>query len=93
MRKFGIDAPDFFAFQLEDDDTIYKIPIAGSMPVKELMKMSKAAGGENLFIAQLEMLNKYMGDVVFDLPASTVGEILRAWDAESNGRGASVGES
>lgn len=93
MRKFGIDAPDMFCFQLDGDDTVYKVPVAASMPIADLLILSRQGNDEARFIAQVEMLHKYMGDVVYDLTATTVSTILRAWGEESNRSGASVGES
>ena len=87
MRKFGTDAPQFFAFQLEGDDTVYKIPLAASMPMKVLLNMG--TGIET----QVEMLRTYMGDAVDDIPIGVLSDILKAWSAESTGQGASVGES
>ncbi len=87
MRKYGTDAPEFFIFQLEGSEEVYKIPIAASMPLKHLMKMK---GG---FEGQVEMLRAYMGDTVDDIPAGTLGEILEAWSTYTKEQGASVGES
>lgn len=87
MRKFNTDAPEFFSFALGDSATIYKIPLAASMPVTKLMKM------ENGFAEQIEVLRDYIGDVVDDMTAGTVSEILKAWSEESRDGGATMGES
>lgn len=92
MRKFG-EAAEYFEFQLEGTDEIYKIPTAASMPVKKLLEMQKAQNNGDLFEYQLEMLAEYMGDVVYSLSAGTIGSILRAWAASTNEAGASLGES
>ncbi len=55
--------------------------------------MKAAAGGDEQFEAQVEMLRKYMGDVVDDLNAKTLSDILQAWAGASNSQGAEVGES
>lgn len=92
MRKFGKDAPEFMEFQIEGSKKTYKIPLAASLPVGDLMAM-KEAGADNLFEVQVKILRKHIGDVVDDLPIATVSAILKAWGEESNGQGASVGES
>ena len=40
MRKFGVDAPKMFCFQLEGDDTVYKMPLAASMPLDKMLALS-----------------------------------------------------
>ena len=93
MRKFGVDAPKMFCFQLEGDDTVYKIPLAASMPLDKMLALSKARGKSEQFEIQIKILAEYVGDVVYTLPTGLVSDILRAWGEESNGQGASVGES
>ncbi len=93
MRCFGKDAPEFFSFQITGDKKVYKIPLSASMPYSVLKKMKDAAGGDEQFEAQVEMLRKYMGDVVDDLNAKTLSDILQAWAGASNSQGAEVGES
>lgn len=87
MRQFTTDAPEFFSFQLEGSDKVYKIPLAASMPVKVLLSI------DGSLQSQMAMLEKYMGDAAGELSASTVGEILKAWSQASKDQGASVGES
>lgn len=87
MRKFGTDAPEFFVFQIEGSEEVYKIPLAASMPSKVLLDLR----GD--FASQVEMLRKYMGDIVDEISATTLSDILKAWSEESRGQGASVGES
>lgn len=95
MRRFGEEAQAHLTFQLRGSDTVYQIPLAASMPVSVLLSMQEAdnIGGDSGFRAQVEMLRKYMGDVVDDLTAGTLGDILKAWAQESKAQGASVGES
>ena len=93
MRHFGTDAPEFFVFKIGDSEKLYKIPLAASMPMSDLMYMEEAVSDRERFKAQYEILKKYAGDVVDELPAGTISEILQAWLDESNGVGASVGES
>lgn len=95
MRKFGVEAKEYLSFQLEGSDEIYQIPLAASMPVSVLLSMQDAEGrgGDDGFRAQINMLRKYMGDVVDDLSAGTVADILQAWSKESQSQGATVGES
>lgn len=87
MRRFGTDAPEFMAFQIADSEEVYKIPLAASMPSKSLLKINGS------FESQIEMLRDFMGDVVDELSAGTLNEILKAWSAASKDQGASVGES
>ena len=93
MRSFGKDAPEFFCFQITGDKKVYKVPLAASMPYSLLKKMQKAGGDEEKFDAQVEMLRKYMGDIVDELDAVTLSNILEAWAKASGGQGAEVGES
>lgn len=93
MRKFGKEITEYFEFQLEDDEKVYRIPLAAAMPFSLLDRMSKAADTEDRFTAQVDMLRKYMGDVVDDLHVGVLSEILKAWGEESTRAGASMGES
>ena len=93
MRTFGKELIEYFEFQLEDDEKVYRIPLAAAMPFSLLDRMSKAADTEDRFTAQVDMLRKYMGDVVDDLPGGVLSEILKAWGEESTRAGASMGES
>lgn len=93
MRTFGKKLTEYFEFQLEDDEKVYRIPLAAAMPFSLLDRMSKAADTEDRFTAQVDMLRKYMGDVVDDLPVGVLSEILKAWGKESTRAGASMGES
>ena len=93
MRKFGIDSPELMQFTLGDSDRVYAIPLAASMPLEMLIKMSDAKDDTELFNAQINMLRKYMGDIVLSLTGKTVREITAAWYEESNKAGAEVGES
>lgn len=95
MRKFSVDAPELFCFQLGEDDTTYKIPVASSLPLKWVKRMQEAQkkSEAELFDVQSDMLREYMGDVVDELMIPTIGQILKAWSGASNEQGASVGES
>ena len=87
MRVFGNDAPQFFSFQLEGSETVYNIPLAASMPTKTIKLI------DNGFSSQVEMLRVYLGDMVDELTAGTVKDIVTAWMEASKDVGASVGES
>ena len=87
MRNFRTDEPEFFVFTIEDSGTVYKIPLAASMPVPVLKLIDEG------FMGQYEMLRKYMGDDIDNIPAGVVGEIVKAWNEESKNQGASPGES
>ena len=90
MRKFGKELTEYFEFQLEDDEKVYRIPLGGSLTNRELIAFKNTAGD---YEAQLEWLRAYIGDVVDDLTPAQTGEILRAWSEATKGQGASVGES
>lgn len=93
MRSFGNDAPEVFRFQIKGDKKVYEVPLVASMPYSVLKKMKDARGEENRFSTQVDMLRKYMGDVVDDLDPATLSDILKAWAEESKQQGAKVGES
>lgn len=95
MRKFGKDAPRFMTFQMEGDETTYKLPLASSMPADELIALSEAetlgevAAGRQ----QLSILAKYMGEEAANsLNLADVRNIFVAWLEESKAMGASQGE-
>ena len=92
MRTFGENKTEYFEFKLKDDRKIYRIPLAAGIPYSILSKMDEA-GEEDRFHVQVEMLRKYMGDVVDELSAGVLSDILIAWAEESKDAGASVGES
>lgn len=93
MRTFGRELTEYFEFQLEGDDKTYRIPLAAAMPFGVLNRISKASKSEDSLEVQVEMLRKYMGDVVDELPVGVISGILQAWVEESAKAGASVGES
>lgn len=93
MRTFGRELTEFFEFQLEGDDKTYRIPLAASMPFGVLNKIQKASKSEDSLAIQVDMLRKYMGDIVDELPVGVISGILQAWVEESAKAGASVGES
>lgn len=90
MRLFGKDAPDFFVFQLEGSEDIYKIPLAGSMTNRELMAFQDTEGN---YPKQVEWLRGFIGDAVDDMTPVQTGDILRAWSKETRTQGADPGES
>lgn len=87
MRKFTVDKPEFFTFQIEGSDEVFKIPLAASMPMKKLLMMKDG------FEGQVELMRAYMGDIVDDLTAKTLSDIINAWSEANKDKGASVGES
>ena len=40
MRTFGKELTEYFEFQLEDDEKVYRIPLAAAMPFSLLDRMS-----------------------------------------------------
>ena len=93
MRTFGRELTEFFEFQFEGDDKTYRIPLAAAMPFGVLNRIQKASKSEDSLSVQVDMLRKYMGDVVDELPVGVISGILQAWVEESAKAGASVGES
>ncbi len=93
MRRFGKEKQEFFRFQLADDDKVYEIPLAASMPATLILKLKEEFDEGRGFESQLEMLRKYMGDVVDELTSSTAMDILNGWVKASSEQGAEVGES
>ena len=93
MRKFGKDSPEFFVFQLEGSKETYKIPLAASMSSKDLIPLKKSETSPDGLEMEIEVLKKYVGDAIEDLPPKGIGEIMTAWAEESRAQGASVGES
>ena len=90
MRTFGKNISEYFEFQLEGDETIYRIPLAGSMSNRELITFKNTDGD---YEKQVEWLRHFIGDTVDDLTPAQTGEILRAWSEDTGKQGASVGES
>lgn len=93
MRKFGKEAAKVFEFLLEGSEKIYGIPLAASLPSGELFDLQKAEEKGEGFLAQREMLRKYMGDIVDELTVTTLEDILKAWAEESRAQGEDPGES
>ena len=93
MRTFPKSGTSYFEFQLEGEEQVYKIPLTADMPMAVLNDMYEASNTGDRFMSQVEMLRKYMGDVVDELSAGTLSDILRAWSDESTQAGATVGES
>ena len=79
MRTFGRELTEFFEFQLEGDDKTYRIPLAAAMPFGVLNRIQKASKSEDSLAIQVDMLRKYMGDVVDELPVGVISGILQAW--------------
>lgn len=95
MRRFGTDKPQFFCFNIGESDKVYKMPLAASLPAKEILAMQKAykTSDEDAFEYQCSMIEHYVGDTYSELTANDIGEIFKAWNEESTRIGASVGES
>ena len=68
MRTFGKELTEYFEFQLEDDEKVYRIPLAAAMPFSLLDRMSKAADTEDRFTAQVDMLRKYIPEKASMIP-------------------------
>lgn len=92
MRTIGKRKIEYFDFKLEGEEKIYRIPLAANMPYSTLKAMNDAEE-DNRFDIQIDMLREYMGDVVDELTAGELSDILKAWSAACQAEGASVGES
>ena len=93
MRTFGMEKPETMQFQLEGSERVYEVPLSASLPYSELLKLSEANSDSEGFKTQVEMLRRYMGDVVDEIQSGVLSEIMKAWAEESGTQGASVGES
>lgn len=90
MRTFGKDKPEFFCFQLEGSEKVYKIPLAASMTNEEALEFSEIAGD---YRRQIEWLRRYMGDAVNNLTVGDTAAIFTEWNKESQTQGVTSGES
>ena len=90
MRTFGKDKPEFFCFQLEGSEEVYKIPLAASMTNEEALEFSEI--GED-YRKQVEWLKRYMGDAVNGLTVGDTAATFTEWNKESQKQGATPGES
>ena len=100
MRNFATDKPVMMEFTLGNSKKVYGLPLATSMPVPLLNKMSaiselpKEQQESASVSVEYEVLRHYIGDAADTLTASQIGEIFAAWFEESAGEaGVSVGES
>lgn len=92
MRTFSKSKIEYFEFQLEGDNAVYKIPLASSMPFSLIEKMSGVEGDDSIKL-QMEILRKYMGDAADELTIGMMADIISAWSEASTAAGASLGES
>jgi len=94
MRTFGKDSPEFMAFQIAGSDDVYKMPLASSLPMSELLELSEAAakGGAHILRYQLDLLRKHIGPKADELTAQDVADIFAAWNEESGKTGASASD-
>lgn len=100
MRDFSAKAPEVMEFTLGGGEHVYSLPLAASMPLDVLRKISRAANVENdeqraaaSIDAELEIIARYLGeDVAQTLTGEQVNEIFAAWAEESEKAGASTGE-
>lgn len=92
MRTFTRTKLEYFEFQLEGDETVYRIPLAANMPIGLIERMGMASKEDALGL-QIDILRKYMGDAANELPLGMVKDIFMAWTEESTKAGANVGES
>ena len=86
-----------FDFVIEGSETVYSLPLAMNLPLSELRKVSAIAAlpdGEEKNIAaidmQLNLLEKYMGEVAGTLTGAQVQAIFEGWNDASGG--AELGE-
>ena len=86
-------------FTLGKSKKVYKLPLAASMPMGTLKRMTAIAsieGEEQQGAAALELefdiLREYIGEAADKLTGKEVNEIFTAWREESDKQGASAGE-
>ena len=89
MRRFEQGVKEYFEFQVEGSDEIYKIPFATSMTNKQIIEFQGI--GED-YARQIAWLKNFMGDAVDDLTLIETSAILKAWVSASKDSGAEVGE-
>ena len=100
MRDFSAKQVQEMSFTINGGKTVYKMPLASSMPLGLLRKITRAAGikdeekrAEASIDAQLEILTEYLGAKVAErLEPDLIGEIFSAWAEESDASGADLGE-
>lgn len=90
MRTFKVDNPEFYCFQIDGSEAVYRIPLMGSMNNKEARAFEETDGD---YMKQVEWIRTYIGDIVDTLQVGVTSEIISEWASESKGQGASVGES
>ena len=93
MRKFGKDKPELMCFTLGEDEKVYTMPLAGSLPWPILAKMGAIEDDRELFEFQAKLIRHYIGEIADTLSPVVIGEIMSAWSEESGMQGAEVGES
>ena len=89
MRQFGTDAPAFMSFTLGKSKTVYKLPLAASLPFQYTLRFAEIAAIEDLeeqtlatLRFQKELLDRYIGEKAADLTTDQVRQIFEAWAEE-----------
>ena len=91
MRVFANDSPEFFVFQIEGHEEVYKIPLLASLKIPEAKRWTETI--EEGFLAQVEWVRGYIGDIVDELSVEQVQAILNEWTEATKEQGATAGES
>lgn len=98
MRKFGKDTPEFLTFTIGDDETVYKLPYATSMPFETALKFAEVAAIQDEAVSNLEalklqhsLLKEYIGEAADKLTTKDVTDIFTAW-TEGEETGVNAGE-
>ena len=90
MRTFEREEQEFFHFQIEGSEEVYKIPLPLCMTNRQIVSF-ESCGSD--YRKQVEWLRSIVGDVVDDLTIKETSAILQGWLKASKESGAEVGES
>lgn len=98
MPKYSLTKKDDLFLTLEISGKNYNLPLAKSMKIKELRKLTKIiklSSQDEQFDGMCEFLAKYMGEeVVDDMTAGDILEIFELWKrANKEVDGLNLGES
>lgn len=93
MREITLDQPKE-VLQVNIGDESYSVPLAGSLPFMDAMKLRKLDRDERMDFV-IEFIQKYIPEQVFaTLTADMVMQIFTAWsEASKESQGAAPGES
>lgn len=94
MKEITLDQPKKEVLKVNIGQKSYSVPLAGSLPFVEAMKLRKLGNEERMdFI--VEFIQRHIDTKVFNtLDSAQVAQIIQAWsDASQEEQGATPGES